>query len=239
MHRFYASPESFSLQRVILDEEETRHLRDVLRLRTGNAVAVFNGVGQEFQCEVKVVEKKAATLAVTREIAPAASESPLQITAAVALLNGEKYDLVIQKAVELGISSFVPLHTERCEVRLKDAPKRLDRWRRIALGATKQSGRARIMQIADPVDLQTLFSETHKNELVMFSERGGGPFTKIEAGIKMTAVFGPKGGWADDELEMAASANVCVVTLGGRVLRVETAVIALTAILQHRFGDLV
>ncbi len=239
MRRFYTAPENFIDGRVLLDEDETRHLRDVLRLKSGDDAAVFDGEGREYKCTVREINKRNSFLAVIEEIAPASRESSLELTIAATILNGDKYELIIQKAVELGVTTLIPLHTIRCDVRSKDAEKRLDRWRRIALEATKQTGRAKIMKIASPCEFSSLIAKPRDGTTVLFSEREGGNFALIEPAAKMTALYGPKGGWDDKELSLAREAGAAVVTLGGRILRAETASIAITAILQHRFGDLI
>ena len=238
MRRFYAPVESFKDKSVTLDADETRHLRDVLRLRIGDEVSVFDGTGREFRCAVSEIGKKTSILSLIEETPAASSESAFEITVAATILNGEKYDLIIQKAVELGVTQLIPLQSIRCDVKLKDAVKRLDRWRRIALEATKQCGRAKLMQIAEPLAFNDLIISLKNENTVLFSERDGDSFSKIKKGKKLTAIYGPKGGWDDSELEAARLKDVKIVTLGGRILRAETASIAITAILQHRFGDL-
>jgi len=238
MRRFYAPTERFAANTVTLDADETRHLRDVLRLSDGEEVSVFDGMGREFRCSIREIGKKSSSLTLFEETLPASPESPFEITLAATILSGEKYDLVIQKSVELGVTTLVPLQTVRCDVKLKDAVKRMSRWRRIALEATKQSGRAKIMQINEPSAFETLIAEVKPNDLVLFSERDGDDLSTVVPGKKITALIGPKGGWDDPELEAARARGVKVITLGGRILRAETAAIAITAIVQHRFGDL-
>ncbi|MFN0277366.1 MAG: 16S rRNA (uracil(1498)-N(3))-methyltransferase [Pyrinomonadaceae bacterium] len=239
MRRFFAPIESFHDGHVKLSPEETRHLRAVLRLRVGDEVLVFDGTGREFQCTINEIAKQNSVVSVIEEIAPASPESPFEITLAATVLNGEKYDLVIQKAVELGVTTFIPLHTVHCDVKPKDATKRMIRWRRIALEATKQSGRAKIMQIGEPAAFTDLLEIEESETLVLFSEReGNDDFLDIKPAKKITAIVGPKGGWDDSELALARSKKIKIVTLGGRILRAETAAISITAILQHKFGDL-
>ncbi len=238
MRRFFAPTNSFNNDLVTLDADETRHLRDVLRLKPGDEVSVFDGAGKEFACTINEIGKKVTTLSVNTEIEPASPESPLAIAIAATVLNGEKYDLIVQKAVELGVCKLIPLITIRCDVKQKDAARRLERWRRIAMEATKQTGRAKLMEIAEPVTFDKLLGELKGENAVLFSERDGKDFTTIATGKKITALYGPKGGWDDVELKLAADHDIAIVTLGGRILRAETAAIAITAILQHRFGDL-
>ena len=238
MRRFYAPIENFAGSDVTLDADETRHMRDVLRLNVGDEVSVFDGRGHEFRCAIGEIGKKSSLLKLVEEIPPASPESEFEITLAATVLNGEKYDLIIQKAVELGVTVLIPLHTVRCDVKIKDAVKRLSRWRRIALEATKQSGRAKLMLIDEPAAFDAVIANSQNSHLILFSERDGTDFSSIDVGKRITAFIGPKGGWDDAELEIARARGVKVITLGGRILRAETAAIAITAILQHRFGDL-
>lgn len=238
MRRFYAPSSSFSDSAVHLGEDETRHLRDVLRLHPGDEVSVFDGAGREFRCSIAAIEKKNSQLSVLEEIAPASPESHLELTVAPTVLNGERYDLIVQKSVELGASTLIPLITVRCDVKLQDASKRLERWRRIAMEATKQCGRAKLMEICEPLSFGELLANESRNDILMFSERDGRGFGEVEPIKKLTALFGPKGGWDDGELQTAADQGISIITLGGRILRAETAAIGITAILQHRYGDI-
>lgn len=238
MHRFFAPPTSFEGTTVALDTDETRHLRDVLRLKAGDIVSVFDGAGSEFRCVISAIGKKDATLTILEKTVPSSPESPCEITLAATVLNGDKYDLVIQKSVELGVTRLIPLQTIRGDVKAKDAAKRIGRWSRIAMEATKQCGRARLMDVAEPATFEQVIADIASETVVMFSERDGSGFAEIKADKKITALIGPKGGWDDVELEMARKKGIGVITLGGRILRAETASIALIAILQHRYGDL-
>jgi 16S rRNA (uracil1498-N3)-methyltransferase len=239
MRRFYAPPGDFAGGKITLGQEETRHLRDVLRLRAGDEARVFDGAGREFSCAIETISKKETILRVAGEVTPAAPRSNLELTLAVALLKGEKFDLVVQKAVELGVSRLVPLITARCDVKLKnsqDFAKRRERLERIALEACKQSGRADLMTVED-LSAHEKFIATAEGTRVLFAERNGGRFSALAPAARMTAAIGPEGGWEDSEIEAARAAGWEIVTLGGRILRAETAAIAVAALLEHRFGD--
>jgi 16S rRNA (uracil1498-N3)-methyltransferase len=241
MRRFYAPPEQIAAGSVTLSPEETRHLRDVLRLRSGDEASVFDGAGREYLCKISEVSKRSASLSVEREVPPASPESPLKITVAAAILPGEKFEIAVQKAVELGVYRLQPLYTVRCEVK-PGSGKRTERWAKIGVESAKQSGRARLMEISEPITLSAFFETEAQNpeptSRIFFSEREGSGFSDIEPAPRVVAVFGPKGGWDDAELQMARDAGFSVITFGGRIMRAETAAIAMTAILQHRFGDL-
>ncbi len=244
MRRFYAPKENFSNHKITLSLEETRHLRDVLRLLAGAKVQIFDGEGHEFLCEIETIKKKATVLKIIEEIAPAAPESDLDLTLAVALLKGEKFDLVIQKAVELGVTKFVPVNTKRSDVKLKEVERKLERWQKIALEAAKQSGRAKLMQIEMPQDFALFLKNSASQHLggenfILFAERNGESFDSIKADKKITAFVGPEGGWEDSEIDLAKANGFQIVTLKGRILRAETAVITIAGLLQNHFGDLI
>jgi len=252
LRRFYAEPEAFlrTPGGVTLSEEESRHLRDVLRLRAGDEAHVFDGEGREFDCVVREVggRREGATLEVRGAVEPPSPESPLELTLAVALLKGEKFDLVVQKATELGAARVVPVETKRSDVRLRDerdALKRVERWRRLALEAAKQSGRARVPAVEGPVAFAALVEAATRPEeaRVLFAEGGGAPLDSLltTAGGRHTAavaLVGPEGGWEDEEVAHAGAYGWHIVTLGGRTLRAETAAITVCALLQNLFGDL-
>jgi len=238
MHRFFAPPEQFHGENAVLDPDETRHLRNVVRLKTGDTVRVFDGNGREFECQIVEIKKFETTLSIIQEVQPTSPESTLDLTLAVAMLKGEKFDLVVQKAVELGVKTLVPLRTIRCDIRSKDSLKRHQRWQKIALEALKQTGRATLMQVAEPIAFDEFVSGLANDAVILFSERGGRPLTLESQPKKLTAVIGPEGGWDDSEIELARNVGIRIVTLGGRILRAETAAIAIAAVLQNRFGDL-
>jgi 16S rRNA (uracil1498-N3)-methyltransferase len=247
--RFYAPPEAFSsdFDSLTLQSDEARHLREVLRLRPGDRVHVFNGFGKEFDCSIEESRKDTARLKVLKEVTPARPESPLQMTLAVALLKSDKFDLVVQKATELGVISIVPVATRLADVRLRDdsdANKRVTRWQRIALEASKQSGRALVPEVVQPISFAKLVqgADFSGEQRLMFSERDGQLLemndTLNSEQRQITALVGPEGGWTDEEISMARESNWTIVTLGGRTLRAETAAITVVALLQHLYGDL-
>jgi 16S rRNA (uracil1498-N3)-methyltransferase len=264
--RFYAPPEAFSPdgRAAKLSAEETRHLRNVLRLQSGDEIFLFDGAGREFQCQVQSVARDSTEVSVIKQVEAAQPESDLNLTLAVALLKGEKFDLVIQKATELGVTRIIPVITARADVRIKsddDAERKTTRWQRIVLEATKQCGRARLMKIEMPkmfsdlvrVGDTDLVAKADASEdacapvrvavRIMFAEREGASLAEAlgdDTGRPqtVTALVGPEGGWSADEIEQARNAGWKIVTLGGRILRAETAAIVIATLIQHRFGDL-
>ncbi len=265
--RFYASPASFATSRVTLDREEAHHLRDVLRLNVGDEVFVFDGAGREFRCRIERVARRTkgcaageTILEVCEEVGAPHAESPFRLTLTVALLKNEKFDWVVQKATELGVSAIVPVETRRADVRLergknglkndKEILPRVARWQRLALEAAKQSGRAFVPTVHVP---RPFVDVIESGAGVLFSERDGENLrdalsrlnvmrsdeTQTTRETELTALVGSEGGWTDEELTRARDAGWRIVTLGGRTLRAETAAITVAALLQHLCGDLV
>lgn len=233
----------------MLASEEARHLRDVLRMKPGDEAFVFDGEGREYRCRVAGHGREGARLEIGEEVEAEHAESPLRLHLCVALLKGEKFDLVVQKATELGVARIIPVATKFADVRIRDAAdgeRRLSRWKRIALEAAKQSGRASLPEISVPATFASVI-ESGPNTVsecrLFFSEREGrgldDALGKYLPTLKtVEALVGPEGGWADEEIEQARTSGWNITTLGGRTLRAETAAIIVAALLQHLLGDL-
>jgi 16S rRNA (uracil1498-N3)-methyltransferase len=252
--RFYATPDEIDGSTIKLSPAETHHLTRVLRLGFGEEVFVFDGCGREYRCGFAALERSCARLEISEELLDEV-ESAVHITLAQALAKGEKFDFIIQKATELGVSAVVPLATAHADVKLSDerSEKRLDRWRRISLEALKQCGRRRLVRIAPPVALKDFLGTVQTRDagasdsrfpraLLVFSERGGASITEALAHTvdksAVVAMVGPEGGWSDEELTILDERGARAVTLGPRVLRAETAAVVAVTLIQHILGDL-
>lgn len=237
MRRFFVPFSESAPDHFAFDREETRHIQRVLRLIEGDEVNVFDGNGREFRCVIGEFKGKIASARVLKQIDAVAPESTLALTLAAALIKGDKFDLVIQKAVELGVSSLVPLLTIRSDIKAKNIDRKLERWRKIIIEASKQCGRATLMKISEPDGFEN-FVRMSEGTRLMFSEKDGYGFSAVKPDKKITAVVGPEGGWDDSEIEFAIKSGFQIITFGGRILRAETAAISVTAILQNQFGDI-
>jgi 16S rRNA (uracil1498-N3)-methyltransferase len=242
-HRFYATPSSFAETFVKLDADEAHHLTRVLRLGSGARVFVFDGEGGEFECEVARVAKHEVELNPLRRLDDAV-ESPLRLTLAQAMIKGDKFDWVIQKATELGVTRIVPLVTDHGDIKRAEerAGQRLQRWRRISLEALKQCGRRRLVEVCEPAPFDDFCGSTASSECLIFSERGGESLAAVSAKLRdfnqLSLCVAPEGGWSEHELRKAASCGFTPVSLGTRTLRTETAAIVAVALAQHIFGDM-
>jgi len=241
--RFYVQPTDISGSLISLSKEETHHLVHVLRLMPGDEVFVFDGCGNEYRCIVRAESGSRAKLEVVWPLSDVV-ESPVWLTLAQSLAKSDKFDLIVQKATELGVSRIIPLTTEHADVRVSrdQGNRRLDRWRRISLEALKQCGRRRLVEITQPITVKTLLEAEDRGSLLVFSEKGG---TSIAAALRragtrhdLTILIGPEGGWSHAELALLNDRGVTAVSLGPRILRTETAALVAITLVQHSLGDL-
>ena len=243
-HRFYATRDQINETTIELGVEESHHLSRVLRLQVGAIVFAFDGTGQEWECEVMASHKSASQLTIRRQLDEPV-ESPLRLTLAQALVEGDKFDLVVQKATELGVTRIIPLITAHCEIRQagERSEQRLQRWQRISLEALKQCRRRHLVTITNPLPFPDLCNELNGQPALLLAEHGGGPMPTLpdsfpDSSRELTLIVGPEGGWSERELKIAASAGLSLVHLGPRILRTETAAITGISIAQYLYGDL-
>src|SRR5262249_42033699 len=242
-HRFYARPSSFTESSVKLDAEESHHLTRVLRLSEGARVFIFDGESAEYECEVARAAKREVELSLLRRL-DGDVESPLRLTLAQALIKGDKFDWVIQKATELGVTRIVPLVTDHSDIKRAEerADQRLQRWRRISLEALKQCGRRRLVEICEPAPFDDFCGSAEQSARLIFSERGGESLREVSAKIQdidqLSLCVASEGGWSEGELLKAGDSGFTPVRLGSRILRTETAAIVAVTLAQHLFGDM-
>jgi len=242
-HRFYAPPTQFTTTTVSLNEDEAHHLSRALRLGEGDHVFVFDGSGNEWECEVARIGKREVELNLLRQLTGAV-ESPLDLTLAQALVKGDKFDWIVQKATELGVTRIAPLGAEHSDVRWAEerAEQKLQRWRRISLEALKQCGRRRLVEICEPAPFNGFCESARQTPCLIFSERGGQSLREVSVKLpnvaQLSVCVAPEGGWSERELQKAEANSFIAVHLGSRILRTETAAIAAVTLAQHLFGDL-
>ena len=224
----------------MLPVDEAQHLTRVLRLTAGQEVRVFNGRGAEFAGIVEQAARSGVGIRLGTPVAPA-PEARIAITLAHAVLKGDKMDDVVRDAVMMGVTSLLPVVTERSEVTLGTLARahRRERWERIAVSSTKQCGRAVVPPIAEPIAFAPVVSGvgigTLPSPALMLVEPGAAaaqPLRELDAPTPpaATVLVGPEGGWTAAELEQARAA--CrLVSLGGRTLRADVmSVVALAAL---------
>ncbi|BDG03812.1 16S rRNA (uracil(1498)-N(3))-methyltransferase [Anaeromyxobacter oryzae] len=237
VRRVHLPPARIAGDRAALTEEARHYLRDVLRLAAGAAIEVFDGAGGAYDATIGP-GFEALALGPRREAPRAGAEIALLF----ALSKGEKMDLVVQKATELGVAVIAPFAAERSVVRLEaeKGAERAGRWRRIAEEAARQCGRADVPDVLAPAPLAAALAALPPGAATFVFHPGGAPLaTATPTGAPVyAAVVGPEGGLTPGELEACERAGARRAGLGPRVLRAETAAIASVTLLQARFGDL-
>lgn len=224
---------------VELPESPFRHLVQVLRMQVGESVVVFDGRGGEYEAVLEAVTKRSASLRVG-PFHDVNRESPLALTLVQGISKGDRMDFTIQKAVELGVSAIVPVLTERCNVTLdrERQDKKLEHWRGIIVSACEQSGRTRL-PIVYPIRKFVDWIGTERPGLhLVLDPIADSTLRDIALPSQgCSVVIGPEGGLSESELGLVHRTGGVGVRLGPRVLRTETAGLAMLAVLQSRLGD--
>lgn len=229
-------------QTLSLPEEATNYLVRVMRLREGDRCVLFNGDGHDYRATIVSSGKRDAQAHID-DAQWLDNESPLAITLLQGIARGEKMDLILQKATELGVSAIIPVNAERTEVKLDAAraEKRLAHWRSVVGSACGQSGRARIPALTPPqslaVAVDTLPADTLRLTLDPLGAHRLASLSQAPANGVVIAI-GPEGGWSPRDRQQLQEAGFQGLQLGPRILRTETAGLAAIAALQARLGDL-
>jgi 16S rRNA (uracil1498-N3)-methyltransferase len=239
MHRFYLAPAEWNSASPSLDEDQSHHVLNVLRLREGDYVTVFDGKGAEAKAVLLAVEKGRIRL----RIGPKrqSRELPCAITLAQAIPKGRRMDFIVQKATELGASQIAPLLSERTVVQFdaKESAKKRAKWREIAIEACKQCGQNRVPEIEIPRTLKEFFQKQEPSELMLIAS-----LEPDAVGLKnilserltprtVCVLVGPEGDFTPGELALAKSKGCIPITLGPTVLRAETAALYTLSVLGH------
>ena len=220
-----------------LDARANHYVRQVLRLRSGQSLTLFNGDGKDFAAELTACDRHSCRAYIT-EVLGTERPPTLTLHLGMGISRGERMDFAIQKSVELGVERITPLHTARGGVRLPAArlAKRLDHWRGIIINACEQCGRKRIPRLDEPQELAAWLDAYPGGVLLDPSADRSLPELPPPQET-LTLLVGPEGGLDDREHAMAKHARFNAVRLGPRVLRTETAPLAAIAAIQVLWGD--
>ena len=245
MSRFFVPRKNLRETRGRIDGPEYMHLKKVLRLGPGDRITVFDESGWEHDAVLRQLAAEQGEIEILRSY-EAGRESPLQITLGVALTKGEKMDLVVEKATELGAQKIAPF-TSAFSVPKLDVAKiavRTERWQKVALSATKQCGRTRVPEILPLCKFETLVKSDPAQTLKLFFWEDEQHQTLRQAHERnsqansLLLAIGPEGGFAHQEAELAKSHGFEPIHIGRRILRAETAALAALSLVQFLWGDL-
>ena len=225
-----------------LDPVAAKHISTVLRLKPGAPLMLFDDSGFEFEAKLDQVDKKQVWVTLSGMHGPAV-ESPLHVTLAQGVSRGERMDYTVQKAVELGVSTVVPVLTERSVVKLdKDnGAKKRKHWQGVVIGACEQSGRVRVPEIQLPATLTNFLASNPQAGLkLLLDPLAGNSANDLPrpADGRVLLLVGPEGGLSENERNLAARVGFTGLKLGPRILRTETAALVALSLLQSQWGDL-
>lgn len=240
MYHFFVPEENFREKEIIILGDDVNHIKNVLRMEVGEQVTVSAGKGMEYLCVIRQLGESEILLDIEKEQA-AITELPVEITLFQALPKKDKMELVIQKAIELGATSIVPVKAKRCVVKLDDKKeeKKRTRWQAIAESAAKQSGRGIIPKIHNAIGFQQALKMAQDMETVLIPyelcegmKESVDAMKKAAKGKSIGIFIGPEGGFERSEIEQAIEHGAIPISLGKRILRTETAGLATLSVLM-------
>lgn len=243
MPRFFVSPEDIGDSQIVLVGEDAKHLKKVLRVTVGEEITICDTNGMDYECRIVSLEEETVTVTILKKY-PCISEPKIKITLFQGIPKGDKMELIIQKAVELGVERIIPVAMERSVAKLdKKEEKKISRWKKIAEAAAKQSGRGKIPMVGPQVLTFSKGLEEAKQldcAILPYEKEEKQGLRKVCSefqGQSMGIFIGPEGGFAPEEIQSALDANILPVTLGKRILRTETAGLVTVAIVLYELED--
>jgi 16S rRNA (uracil1498-N3)-methyltransferase len=242
VRRFFVPPGIIAGREVALPPELAHRLARVLRLQRGDHVVLADGEGRDYEVELQDVGARRASALVVAE-RPSPPEPSLTLVLYQSLVRAQRFELVLEKGTEIGVSRFVPLLSGRAEVRTRAGSQRADRWQRIVTEAAEQCGRGRVPALDPPAPFEGAMRTAPGLRLIPWEgERSQGLRSYLRAldgrPDAVSLFIGPEGGFAEDEVEVARAAGCVPVSLGPRILRSETAGIVAAALVMHELGEM-
>lgn len=244
MHRFFIPHQNISGDKIIItDKAQLHHIRDVLRLRPSEAIAVFDGKSNEYSVSLEQASAKEAILKI-KDKRKAPGIRSIRVSVACAIPKKSKFDDIVDKLTQLGVDRIIPLKTERVIVKLnrRKAIHKLERWEKIALSAAQQSQRHNLPAVEQIKDIKEVLSEAKEHDLKLIPTLTGErkSLKEVFAGseFKNILIFiGPEGDFSPEEVELAKRAGCIPVSLGDLVLRVETAAVAVASFIKIYYDN--
>lgn len=241
MHHFFVTPDQVKDDYIYIEGSDVNHVKNVLRMKIGEALEICDGNNKKYLCEIEEMTSEFVRALIKEELG-ADTELPSKLYLFQGLPKADKMELIVQKAVELGVYEIIPVATKRAVVKLDDkkASKKVERWNSIAEGGAKQSGRSFIPEVTSVMSYKEALAYASKLDVVLipYELAEGMAETKqiisaIEAGQSVGIFIGPEGGFETSEVESAIAIGAKAITLGKRILRTETAGLTTLSILMY------
>ncbi len=235
--RFYCPELTQASSLLTLPDKVHRHAIQVLRLKQGDKMRLFDGLGLECHAELVSADKRTSAVQLGERESTETS-SPLSITLIQGISKGDRMDIALQKAVELGVNKIIPVVTERCNVQLNHqrSDKKWAHWQGVMISACEQSGRNSLPELSSVMTLQAALNDAQNG--IILSPIASSTLTALSPQQDISIAIGPEGGFSDDEMMQAEQSGFQSVRFGPRILRTETAAIAVISALQTLWGDL-
>jgi 16S rRNA (uracil1498-N3)-methyltransferase len=246
MRYFFIEPSALLKPIVVIDGSEVRHIKNVLRLKPGDRIRLFDGEGFEYEAIIHRFVGGRVELKINQKL-PGTKESPIQIVVAQALLKEKKMDRLLRHLCELGLTRWIPFTSEHSipQPGQKRMPARVERWNRILKESSKQCRRARLPEIYQTLVFEEVLDYGRFCDLmIVFFENESASLNSVISSTahphpqKILMIMGPEGGFSNHEITKARAAGCLVAGLGPRILRAETATIAAVTLVQFLFGDM-
>ena len=243
---FYVNPESVGKDSLKIVGEEAKHILSVLRYGCGDVIDVVDGCGTKYKVQIEEISRdflEGKILSLTHN----ENEPNCHLTLAQAVCRKERMDFLIEKVTEIGVSSIIPIVTEKSLIKVSGASsqqKKIERWRRLAIASMKQSLRTVLPEIEDIIEFEQLLSKVKKFDLCLIASLDKGSKSikeceQLKRRVKnVLLTVGPEGGFTDDELLKAKSQGAISISLGSRRLRTETAGVLFSSLVLHQLDDL-
>lgn len=242
MYQFFVAPEQIQGNRIVITGKDVNHIKNVLRMKPGEEISVSNGLdGRDYRCGIEEL-KEEEILCTLRFVKEEGVELPSKVYLFQGLPKADKMEMIIQKAVELGVYEIIPVACKRSVVKLdeKKAKSKILRWQGIAEAAAKQSRRAIIPRIQDVMSFQkaVAYSENAQVRMIPYELAEGMENTReliggLRPGQDVAVFIGPEGGFAQEEIDCAGERGIVPITLGRRILRTETAGMTVLSIIMY------
>lgn len=245
MHQFFVTPMQVKEERIYIEGQDVNHIKNVLRMKAGEQLKISDGNNKRYLCEIETMTAEEVCVRIVEE-QQVNTELPSKIYLFQGLPKGDKMELIVQKAVELGVYEIIPVATKRAVVKLdeKKAAKKVERWNGIAESGAKQSGRNVIPSVTKVMSYKEALAYAKELDVILipYELAEGMAETKqivesIEKGASIGVFIGPEGGFETAEVEQAMESGAKAVTLGKRILRTETAGLTTLSILMYHLEE--
>lgn len=245
MHHFFVNPEQIDDEYVTIRGNDVNHIKNVLRMKNGEAILISNGLDRDYYCQIESLNDEEIKAKILQEDF-AGSELPTELYLFQGLPKSDKMELIIQKAVELGVKEIIPVATKRCVVKLDDKKEasKLKRWQAISESAAKQSRRMTIPFIAPVMTFKEAINRAKTFDMGIIPyenfkdmDETRNILSDVGKNMKIGIFIGPEGGFEESEIQYAMDNGVKPVSLGKRILRTETAGLAILSVLMFRIEE--